>query len=98
MAQYEVKPEMMNQTAKDIGVKIEEWNNAVTAIYNAHKELDASFDGTANDTLNQIMAESAPLFKQMSELMVEYNNSIVKNSQTYASKDIEAADAIANSK
>lgn len=91
MAQYEVKPEMMNQTAKDIGVKIEEWNNAVTAIYNAHKELDASFEGSANAALNQIMNDAAPLFRQLSELMALYNNSIMQSAKEYVNTDHEVS-------
>lgn len=94
MAKIEITPEMMNSIAKDLGQKIEEWNTAVKTIYNLHAELDAQFEGEANNRLNARMAEDQPKYNALSELMTAYTNEILKASADYVAADQEAATAI----
>ena len=94
MAKFEVTPEMMNTTAKTVNSKIEEWNNAVKALYQYVEELDPMFDGDANNALNERMNTDRPKFSALSNLMTEYSNAIVKAAQTYATGDESAANAI----
>lgn len=94
MAKIEITPEMMNSIAKDLGQKIEEWNAAVKTIYTLHAELDAQFEGEANNRLNARMAEDQPKYNALSELMTAYTNEIIKASADYVAADQEAATAI----
>ena len=44
-----VKPEEMNTVASNIENKISEWQAAVQKLYTLQQEMDAMWDGTAND-------------------------------------------------
>lgn len=94
MSKIEITPEMMNSIGKDLGQKIEEWNTAVKTIYTLHTELDAQFEGEANNRLNARMAEDQPKYNALSELMTAYTNEILKASADYVAADQEAATAI----
>ena len=48
-----VKPEEMNTVASNIENKISEWQAAVQKLYTLQQEMDAMWDGTANDSFNQ---------------------------------------------
>lgn len=94
MAKMEITPEMMNSIAKELGKKVEEWNNAVKAIYATYAELDAEFDGDANNRFNARMASDQPKYNALSENMTAYVNEIIKASAGYVDADIQAANTI----
>lgn len=94
MSKLEITPEMMNSIAKDIGKRIEEWNTAVKTIYSLYSELDAQFDGAANERFNQRIAEDQPKYNALSELMTEYVNAIIKAANDYMTADQEASTVI----
>ncbi len=94
MAKFDVTPEMMDSIAKDLAQRIEEWNKAVSTIYSLYNEIDAEFDGEANERLKARMAADQPKYNALSELMVSYVNEIVKAASDYMTADNEAAAAI----
>lgn len=92
MAQMTVTPETMATIAGDIDNKIVEWNEAVQKIYKLKEEMDAMWDGTANDTFNNMFAEDAPKFNNLAELMQEYASAI----RTAANKYIQGEEEVKN--
>ena len=94
MSKMEITPEMMNSIARDLGKKVEDWNTAVKTIYSLHTELDAEFDGEANNRLNAKMAADQSKYNALSETMSLYVNEIIKASGEYVDADINAANAI----
>lgn len=94
MAKFEVTPEMMVSISKEIDQKIEEWNTAVNTIYTLHKELDAMWEGEANNKLNLKMQEDMPKYQALASLMTEYSGAIAAAAAQYASADTEAANII----
>lgn len=94
MAKFEVTPEMMVSISKEIKQKIEEWNSAVNTIYTLHKELDAMWEGDANNKLNLKMQEDLPRYQALSQLMTEYSNAIATAAAKYVEADTEAANII----
>jgi WXG100 family type VII secretion target len=83
MAQMTVTPETMNTIAGDIENKISDWNGAVQKIYKLKDEMDAMWDGTANDTFNNMFAEDAPKFNNLAKLMQDYATAIKNAANKY---------------
>lgn len=94
MAKFEVTPEMMVAISKEINQKIVEWDTAVSTIYTLHKELDAMWEGDANNKLNLKMQEDLPKYQSLSKLMSEYSNAIAIAAAKYIEADSEAANII----
>lgn len=90
MAQMTVTPETMGTIAGDIEGKIGEWNDAVQKIYKLKEEMDAMWDGSANDTFNNLFAEDAPKFNNLSSLMQDYATAI----RTAANKYIQSEEEV----
>ncbi len=90
MAQMTVTPETMGTIAGDIEGKIGEWNDAVQKIYKLKEEMDAMWDGSANDTFNNLFAEDAPKFNNLSTLMQDYATAI----RTAANKYIQSEEEV----
>lgn len=86
MSKITVTPAEMNQIASNIEEKISDWNQAVTKIYSLKDEMDAMWDGTANDTFNNMFAEDATKYNTLSSIMSDYAAAI----RTAANKYIEA--------
>lgn len=76
MIKFEITPEMMNSTAKEIEQIIEKWNTSVKAIYSLCAELDAQFEGEANVRLNTRMAEEQSKYYEFSEMMTGYTEDL----------------------
>ena len=90
MAQMTVTPETMGTIAGDIEGKIGEWNDAVQKIYKLKEEMDAMWDGSANDTFNNLFADDAPKFNNLSTLMQDYATAI----RTAANKYIQSEEEV----
>ena len=90
MSQITVTPQTMISLAEGIEDKIDERNNSVTAIYRLNDEMDAMWDGTANDTFNQMFQEDSTKFKSLSQVMQEYATAI----KTAANKYIQSEDEV----
>ena len=83
MGKMTVTPQTMNTIANDIENKINDWTDAVQKIYKLKDEMDAMWDGTANDTFNNMFAEDAPKFNNLAKLMQEYSTAIKTAANQY---------------
>jgi WXG100 family type VII secretion target len=90
MGKMTVTPQTMNTIANDIENKINDWTDAVQKIYKLKDEMDAMWDGTANDTFNNMFAEDAPKFNNLAKLMQEYSTAI----KTAANKYIQGEEEV----
>ena len=83
MAQLMVTPEQMNLIATNIEEKIQEWQDAVQKIYQLAEEMDAMWDGTANDSFNTLFSEDSVKFNNLTTLMQEYATAIRTAANNY---------------
>lgn len=65
--QLNVAPDTMQKLATLVENKIDEWNNAVQAIYQLQSEMDSMWDGDANNAFNQIFEEDKTKFSRLME-------------------------------
>lgn len=89
MAQIIVTPEQMNILAGNIEEKIQEWQEAVQKIYQLHGEMDAMWDGTANDSFNAIFIEDKTKFENLAAMMQEYATAIRTAASNYIAGEEE---------
>ena len=89
MAQTLVTPETMVTLANGVEEKIADWNQAVTKIYQLKQEMDAMWDGTANDAFNARFEEDRTKFEQLSTIMSEYATAIKTAAQNYMTTEEE---------
>ena len=84
-----VKPEEMNTVASNIENKISEWQAAVQKLYTLQQEMDAMWDGTANDSFNQNFQGDLQKFNALTNLMQEYVVAIKTAANNYISGEEE---------
>ncbi|MBE6838998.1 MAG: WXG100 family type VII secretion target [Ruminococcus sp.] len=96
MAQFEIRPMEMEQTAREIDAKINEWQASVNRLYQYVSELDTMWEGDANDAFNKTFAADRSKYNSLANLMDEYKNAILKAAQEYKIADSESAKKISN--
>lgn len=94
MATMEITPSMMISIANDIKGKLEEWNACVQQIYTLHTELDAMWEGAANDAFNALFAEDKQKFTKLYQMMNEYQAAIITMANDYKRADEEAKQTV----
>lgn len=72
MAKIELSTEMMRQAANDFAGKIGDWSSMKDEIWALLGELDAMWDGEANEAFNALIAEDEPKFTRLLEMMETY--------------------------
>ena len=97
MAQTLVTPETMITLANGVEEKIADWNQAVTKIYQLAQEMDAMWDGTANDAFNTRFDEDRTKFEQLSTIMSEYATAIKTAAQNYMTTEEEVTSIVQRS-
>lgn len=83
MAQMNVTPQMMTSIGGEIGKKLEEWEAATKKIYDLNTEMNAMWEGAANDAFNQAFAEDQKKFTTLANMMTEYQNAVVTVANSY---------------
>lgn len=83
MSQMKVTPEYMITIAGDMDRKISEWQYAIQRIYMLNEEMDAMWDGSANDSFNQVFAEERVKFQRLTEIMQEYSGMVRTAANNY---------------
>ncbi|MBR5088503.1 MAG: WXG100 family type VII secretion target [Ruminiclostridium sp.] len=78
-----VNPSEMRDIAGQIESKIEEWRQQVTNIYGKQQELDAMWDGDANDEFNRQWEENRPKYDKLAETMALYAQTVKDAAQKY---------------
>lgn len=94
MATMEITPSMMISIANDIKGKMEEWNACVQQIYTLHAEMDAMWEGAANDAFNAMFAEDKQKFTKLYQMMNEYQSAIITIANEYKSADQTAKETV----
>ncbi len=89
MAQTLVTPDTMITLAGGVEEKIGEWDQAVSKIYQLAAEMDAMWDGTANDTFNARFNDDRTKFQQLSNVMQQYAAAIKAAAQNYMNTESE---------
>ena len=67
MAKMVVDTEAMRRTAGEFEQEIGYWHDLVDQIWRAMTDLDAMWDGDANDTFNAMIEEDKPKFTRLEE-------------------------------
>ncbi len=83
MGKMTVTPQTMISLADTINGKVGEWNAAVQSIYRLVSELDAMWDGTANEQFKQMFQEDQAKFNNLAQLMTDYTNAIKTAANNY---------------
>ena len=78
MAKMVVDTEAMRRTAGEFEQEIGYWHDLVDQIWRAMTDLDAMWDGDANDTFNAMIEEDKPKFTRLEEMMNLYKDAITK--------------------
>lgn len=96
MAQFEIRPMEMEQTAREIDAKINEWQNSVNRLYQYASELDAMWEGDANEAFNKTFSADRPKYNNLTNLMSEYKNAILKAVQEYREAEAMNSKTLSN--
>lgn len=83
MAKIELSTESMRNAANEFANKIDEWNGMKEEIWALLADLDAMWDGDANDAFNALIAEDEPKFAKLLEMMTTYKDAINSAAQKY---------------
>lgn len=89
-----VNPQEMLQTAKTIASDIEQWEQSVTDIFTLQGELDAMWDGTANDAFNKQWEDDRKKYQSLTELMHEYCTAIETAANLYIEREAEVTQIV----
>ena len=89
MAEIKVTTEGMRNAANDFAAKMGEWEGLVNMIWIALAELDAMWDGDANESFNALIAEDKPKFEKLYAMMEVYKDAITVAAQKYEDGEIE---------
>ena len=84
-----VNPEEMNQTAQEISGKIQEWQAAVQKLITLQQEMDAMWDGAANEQFNKEFQEDLVKFNRLTSFMQEYAAAITTVANNYIAGEEE---------
>lgn len=89
MAEIKVTTEGMRGAANDFSAKMSEWESMVNQIWSLLAELDAMWDGEANEAFNALIAEDKPKFERLYAMMETYKDAIATAAQKYEEGEAE---------
>jgi len=89
MAEIKVTTEGMRSAANDFTAKMGEWEGLVNQIWSLLAELDAMWEGDANEAFNALIAEDKPKFERLYAMMETYKNAITTAAQKYEEGEAE---------
>ena len=64
-----VNTDNMRSTATVFQEKINDWNSLVQQLWSLMEELDAMWDGDANEAFNALVTEDKPKFERLAQMM-----------------------------
>ena len=67
-----VNTDNMRSTATVFQEKINDWNSLVQQLWSLMEELDAMWDGDANEAFNALVTEDKPKFERLAQMMETY--------------------------
>ena len=80
-----VNTDNMRSTATVFQEKINDWNSLVQQLWSLMEELDAMWDGDANEAFNALVTEDKPKFERLAQMMETYKTAIDTAASKYDS-------------
>ena len=94
MAKMVVDTEAMRRTAGEFEQEIGYWHDLVDQIWRAMTDLDAMWDGDANEAFNALVTEDKPKFERLAQMMETYKTAIDTAASKYDSGEAEVKNIV----
>lgn len=98
MATTEVMTAKLTEVAKTVNELIQKYNKSVVRVYEIGGELDAMWDGEANQKFNSQFANDREKFNAMANLLARYTETLNQAATIYAKAESDAIQTIATNK
>ena len=89
-----VNTDNMRSTATVFQEKINDWNSLVQQLWSLMEELDAMWDGDANEAFNSLVTEDKPKFERLAQMMETYKTAIDTAASKYDSGEAEVKNIV----
>ena len=89
-----VNTDNMRSTATVFQEKINDWNSLVQQLWSLMEELDAMWDGDANEAFNALVTEDKPKFERLAQMMETYKTDIDTAASKYDSGEAEVKNIV----
>ena len=89
-----VNTDNMRSTATVFQEKINDWNSLVQQLWSLMEELDAMWDGDANEAFNALVTEDKPQFERLAQMMETYKTAIDTAASKYDSGEAEVKNIV----
>ena len=89
-----VNTDNMRGTATVFQEKINDWNSLVQQLWSLMEELDAMWDGDANEAFNALVTEDKPKFERLAQMMETYKTAIDTAASKYDSGEAEVKNIV----
>ena len=89
-----VNTDNMRSTATAFQEKINDWNSLVQQLWSLMEELDAMWDGDANEAFNALVTEDKPKFERLAQMMETYKTAIDTAASKYDSGEAEVKNIV----
>ena len=89
-----VNTDNMRSTATVFQEKINDWNSLVQQLWSLMEELDAMWDGDANEAFNALVTEDRPKFERLAQMMETYKTAIDTAASKYDSGEAEVKNIV----
>lgn len=89
-----VNTDNMRSTATVFQEKINDWNSLVQQLWSLMEELDAMWDGDANEAFNALVTEDKPKFERLAQMMETYKAAIDTAASKYDSGEAEVKNIV----
>ena len=89
-----VNTDNMRSTATVFQEKINDWNSLVQQLWSLMEELDAMWDGDANEAFNALVTEDKPKFERLRQMLETYKTAIDTAASKYDSGEAEVKNIV----
>ena len=89
-----VNTDNMRSTATVFQEKINDWNSLVQQLWSLMEELDAMWDGDANEAINALVTEDKPKFERLAQMMETYKTAIDTAASKYDRGEAEVKNIV----
>ena len=89
-----VNTDNMRSTATVFQEKINDWHSLVQQLWSLMEELDAMWDGDANEAFNALVTEDKPKFERLAQMMETYKTAIDTAASKYDSGEAEVKNIV----
>ena len=89
-----VNTDNMRSTATVFQEKINDWNSLVQQLWSLMEELDAMWDGDANEAFNALVTEDKPKFERLAQMMETYKTASDTAASKYDSGEAEVKNIV----